>query len=275
MERYLRLRPLRQWMDGAGLHLLLIACSIGWFVYLWGTGLPSLLAGLAFSWMLCLALARGRKSRLARKESVLRARLGGELVLEDLLLCPQLQADLRCAVLLSRRYPLRITDVTDAGVLCHEGAETLLIRCLRLPDSCETDARDIPPFARQVREAHAQRGVLCVTGGISRQAAAFAEACPVPVTLLCRATLLSLAGEACPAGDDQLAVLGKRRRHMPVKVLASFIVRPEKAARYLWCGLGLTGMYLLTHLKWYPAPAMVCLTLAALCRVRSAPPEKL
>lgn len=262
-------------MDTLGIRLAMTAFSLGWFVWLWGAGIPALLAGLSLSAMLQLALRRGRSRLVYKREAALRRRLGGEMVLEDLLYCPEHQAHFRCALLLGQKYPLTMLRVAEGGILCRQGAETLLIACLRLPPEEEAGAGALLPLARRVKESGAARGVVCVTGKIARSAQAFAETAPVPLRLIPRDALLALAGQASPATDDQLVALGKRRRHVPLKAAMNVVLQPDKARRYLTCGLGLTLMYMITRLTWYPLPALLCLGLSALCRVRKAPPDAL
>lgn len=271
----MRFRPLRMLLDSLGMRLALTALSLGWFTWLWGAGVPALLAGLALSVMLQLALRRGRSRLVEKREAALRQRLGGEMVLEDLLYCPEHQAHFRCALLLGQRYPLTLLRVADGGILCRQGRETLLVMCLCLPPEEEADAGALLALARKVRESGAERGVVCVTGKIGRGAQAFADASPVKLRLIDRQTLLNLAGRASPATDGQLVALGRRRHRMPLKAAIDAVLQPDKARRFLVCGLGLTLMYLLTRLKWYPVPALVCLALSALCRLRKAPPDTL
>lgn len=262
-------------MDSLGIRLAMTALSLGWFTWLWGAGIPALLAGLSLSAMMQLGLRRFRGRLVQKREAALRRRLGGEMVLEDLLYCPEHQAHFRCALLLGQKYPLTMLRVAEGGILCRQGAETLLISCLRLPPEEAVGAGALLPLLRGVRESGAARGVVCVTGNISRSAQSFVETAPVPLRLIPRDALLALAGQASPATDDQLVALGRRRRHMPLRAALAIVLQPQKAKRYLTCGLGLTFMYLVTRLTWYPLPALLCLGLSALCRVRQAPPDAL
>ena len=45
MERYLRRNRLSEMLDGLGLRALLYLLATGWFMWLWGMTLPTLLAG--------------------------------------------------------------------------------------------------------------------------------------------------------------------------------------------------------------------------------------
>ena len=107
--------------------------------------------------LLSLALRRGQAKWTARQEAALRRRLGGEMVLEELLLCPEAQAHLTCALLLCRRWALAVEDIIPGGVICRQEGEKLLISCLRLAPEESLTAGALLPFARAVREAEAVR----------------------------------------------------------------------------------------------------------------------
>ena len=83
----------------------------------------------------------------------------------------------------------------------------------------------------------------------------------------CSSNQLTIAGQLSPATDEQLIDLGKRRRQMAGQ--GSFlhtVLRPEKARRYYAYGLGMLILYVLTALRLYAVPGMMCLTLAVLCQ---------
>ncbi|MBR4080161.1 MAG: hypothetical protein IKK21_00020 [Clostridia bacterium] len=275
MEHYLRFRPLRGFMDALGVRLLLGLVSAAWFVYLWGLRWASVIAGLALAVLADMALHRGRLRRVARREDALRRRLGGEMALEDLLLCPEHQAHLRCASLLSMKYPLEKWQITEWGVIARQGSEKLLIRCAQIPPDAELPPDALLPAARAVLEAGAQRGVICATGRLSKAAEALSCQLPIPLRLVDSHTLIVLGGAASPATDAQLVALGQRRRRMPPRALSAVILHPAKARSYMTCGLMFAALYVITRLGWYPLPALVCLLLAAACRIRPPLPETL
>lgn len=275
MEHYLRFRPLRGFMDAAGQRVLLWAASAGWFIWLWGARWSAVIAGSALAILADMALQRGRIRLMARREDALRRRLGGEMALEDLLLCPEHQAHLRCAVLLSMKYPLEKWQLHESGVVCRQDSEKLLILCARIPPESELPPDALLPAARAVRECGAQRGVICATGRISKSAEALTRQLPVPLQLVDSAALIALGGAASPATDEQLIALGRRRKHTPLRSLVPMILHPSKARQYLTCGVMFAVLYLITRLRWYPVPAVVCLSLALLCRVRPRLPDRL
>ena len=271
MEQYLRKKRLGSWLDGAALRLLIMLVGIGWFVYLWGTGLPALLAGLALGMLGQMLLTRWRQSTLNRREEALRRRLGAELMLEDMLLSPARQAHFQAALLLGEKYPLEMLRVTDEGMLCRSGEETLLITCLRMPSESELSAGDLAACQRACREQDAARGVICPLGKVNAKILARAEMGRIPLRIIRREELLSLAGQCSPATDEQLVALGQRRRRPDNASSAmQVILRREKAGRYMLYGVTLMTLYIITGVRFYPVPGALCMTLAALCRCTRA-----
>lgn len=126
MERYLSRSPQAGWLDAVGLRLGILAGCEVWFFALWGVGLPAILAGGALAAMIFLALRLLKKRRVVRKEQALRRRIGGELALEELLLAPAKKAHFQVALLVSAKWPVVLLRVTEDGMLCRYGTETLL-----------------------------------------------------------------------------------------------------------------------------------------------------
>ncbi len=279
MEDYLHHRRLRSFIDGAGSMAALLAAGILWFVWLWGATVPALLAGVALGVLLRRAVTEYRRRTLTSREAALRRRLGGELLLEEMLLAPPRQAHFQAALLLGERYPLTMTRVTEDGMLCQSGGDVVLVRCLPVPETVEAGVMDVLACQRACRRQGAARGVLCVTGRVGAKAEAAGEDGLVPVRLIRRETLLTLAGRACPATDAQLVALGKRRRRsrLPdaLRALTRRTLAPEKAERYMLYGLALMLLYVVTGLAYYPLPGALCLTLSIACRVKRYPPETL
>lgn len=266
MQSYLRKARLSTVADDLGLRLMLFALGIGWFVYLWGLGMPALLAGLALGMMGQLALGQFRRRTVDRREAALRARLGGELLLEEILLAPPRQAHFQTALLLGAKYPLTMERVTEEGMLCRSGEERLLVSCVALPETGEAGQGNILTVQRACRRHGVARGVACVTGRCSPKVEAWAAEGSIPVKIIRRDTLLRLAGHMCPATDAQLIELGKRRKRPAAAGVGRTILRRDKARTYMVYGVGLMLMYLVTGLKYYPIPGGVCLLLAVLSR---------
>ncbi len=266
MERYLSRSPQAGWLDALGLRLgIWIGCEL-WFFLLWGVGLPAILAGTALSGMIFLALRLMKKRNVARKEQALRRRIGGELALEELLLAPVKKAHFQVALLVSAKWPVVLQRVTEEGMLCRYGSETLLIACLPLPPEETATPGHLLAMQRACRRHRADRGVLCMTGKCGAAARKYAEENLVPLRLMEREELLALAGQAWPATDEQLVALGKRKKKgFPLAALLERMLRREKARRYVLYGTGLVVMGLTIGGRWYLIPGAVCLLLGVLC----------
>ena len=267
MEQYLRKKRFGTWLDGLGLRLLIQLMALMWFVWLWGLALPSVTAGMALGLMGQMALTLYRRCTVVRRERALRSRLGGEMMLEEMLLAPARQAHFQAALLLGERYPLTMRRVTDNGMICDYRGETLLISCLRMPPESELSLGDLTACQRACREHQAERGVLCPLGRVTPKVAARAEQGSMPLKIIRREVLLDLAGQCSPATDEQLVELGKRKRR-PAAAGGGLrgLLRRDKAARYMLYGTALMLLYVLTSSPLYPGPGAVCLTLGVFSR---------
>ncbi len=263
-------------MTGVGRGLVCELAGLGWFIGLWGLSMPSILAGLALGLLGQLAMSRVRARYAAQREDMLRARLGGEMVLEEWLLCPAHRAHFQAAALLGQKYPLVLSRVTEDGVLCFYGKEVLLVACLTRPADAQVSSGDVAALQRACRTQKADRGVLCLTCRSSPKVESQAATGPVRVRSISRETMLHLAGQAAPATDEQLMALKARRKRLAaVDSVAKRILHPSKARRYMGYGIGLMLIYVVTGLRYYPIPAAVCMGLGAACRCRKREAEEL
>lgn len=271
MERYLRRNHVSEFMDGLGLCALLYGLALLVFVWLWGLGSPALLAGGALGTMLWMLRARWRRRTVARREKTLRSRLGAELMLESMLLADAREAHFRSALLLAERWPVVLQSVKETGVLCRQGEETLLVQCLRMPEDSALSAGDLLSAQRAARLLKADRAVLCVLGKVPPKIAARAEQGAVPVRIIRRETLLTIAGQLAPATDEQLVELGKRKRRFSQQgSVLRLMLQRDKARRYHLYGLAMLVLYLVTGGRLYAVPGMLCLTMSVLCRTGKA-----
>ena len=276
MQRYLRRNRLSEAVDSVGLCLLMYLLALGWFSWLWGVGTASLLAGAALGTLLWTARAQWRRRTVSRREKTLRSRLGAELMLESMLMAEPKEAHFCAALLLAEKWPIILQAVKPEGVLCRQGEETLLVRCIRLPEDGELGVGELLSAQRDAKRLKADRAVLCVLGKISAKTAARAEQALVPLRLIRRETLLALAGRYAPATDEQLIDLGRRKRRTAGKGhLVPLILSPDKGPRYHLYGTGMLLLYILTGVRLYAVPGMLCLTLSVLCRWRRRAPELL
>lgn len=276
MERYLRRNRLSEMLDGLGLRALLYLLATGWFMWLWGMTLPTLLAGAALGTLLCAARREWRKRTVHRREKALRSRLGAELMLEDMLMAESREAHFRAALLLAEKWPITLQTVKEEGVLCCQGEETLLVQCIRMPEDAELSVGDLLAAQRAARRVKADRAILCLLGKASPKVMAKAEGALVPLRIIPRSTLLAIAGQFSPATDEQLVALGQRRKRLAGQgSVVRLVFRPDKARRYHLYGLGMLLLYVLTDMRLYALAGLVCLTMAVLCRRSRRPREML
>lgn len=276
MQEYLRKGRFSAFMNDLGLRAVIALLAQIWFILLWGLTVPSVVAGLALGLLGQMALSRWRKENAVNREQALRRRLGGEAVLEDMLLKPVKENHLQAATLLAGKYEgLEIREAGDEGVLCRCGDKTLLVVCPVRPAECEFTAGEAAALERTASSCGADRIVVCLTCGCAGSAAAWAETAPIPIRFISRATMLSLAGRAAPVTDEQLVALGARKKRSVPGGIAQSMLMPEKAKRYMTYGVGLMLLYVVTGLKYYPVPGGICLLLGVLCRCIRQTPERL
>lgn len=267
MERYLRRNRLSEFMDGLGVCALLYLLALLWFAWLWGLNAASLLAGAALGTLMWTGRQQWRKRNVARREKALRCRLGAELMLESMLMAEPKEAHFRAALLLAERWPITLQTAKDEGVLCRQEEESLLIQCIRMPEDGELSVGELVSAQRAVRKLGADRAVLCVLGKVPPRVAARVEDALVPLRIIRRDVLLTLAGQYAPATDEQLIELGRRRRRPAGQgSITRLIFRRDKARRYHLYGLMMLLLYVLTGMRLYAVPGMVCLTMSVMCR---------
>ena len=265
MQEYLHRSRISGILDGFGFHFLAFSISFLWFILLWGLRLSAVTAGSALYVLILLIRAKTREGRVLRKEKQLRARIGGELALERLLLAPRDQANFEIAMLLSLRTPLTLLRSGEEGTLCERRGEKLLIAFQQSPAGDSVGAAQVLALQRSVRKAQAHRGLLCAPCAIAQQARDQAQG-SVPVAFLGHDQLLSLFGRANPATDAQLVALGKRKKARPAVSWPRIVLDRRRARRYVCYGALLLMLYQFTHLLYYALPGLICVLLAAASR---------
>lgn len=271
MQQYLEKTRLGGTLDSIGLRLLILVSCVLWFVFLWGVTMAALFAGIAFYLLVSLAIRLGKRKTVARREEALRQRIGGEMALEALPLTPPRQAHFQAALWLTLAHPLRLERITEDGVLCRLEKDTVLVRCINRHPSIQISAQDIIEAQRAALHHNAGRCVLCTASPLNSAARAQLGLAEPPVKIVGKERLTRLAGAAAPVTDDQLVALGARkRRHAGIGVWLNHILAPHRSRRYFWYGIGLLLLYLITRLPYYPVPAVLCLSLALLSKLRRA-----
>lgn len=260
--------PLGAAMDRFFGTVILLFGSVAAFILLWGFRLSALTAGVALGVMLLSLRERRRKHHLHRREAALRRRIGGELKMEQWLLMQPRRAHLEAALLLSQEEELSLERAEEDGAVCtlERTGEKLVIFCAQMHEKESLSVRDMTAYQRVCLREKAARGVLCGAGAVSAEGKAQSAMQP-PLVIVPRECMIALAGAAWPATDAQLIELGKRKhQHRQGKAVWQSVLSREREGKYLFYGLLLCGLYLLTGLLSYLIPGCVCLLLLALCR---------
>jgi len=243
--------------------------GIGWFVCLWGLSLPALTAGTALGGLLWLCLRQFVKANTARHEKQLRRIIGGELALKRLLLMQADTATKQVLLWTSVNFPLNIEKTDGWEITGISGGKRTLLRLIAQHESQPVTAQQVVDCARSALEKHMEQCILCLTSPISREAGEFAAQSEMPIHIISRQELIDLAGLQQPATDADLQVLAQRKRlKRTTKEWCGRILSPERTKRYFWYAVGLGLLALLTGEPFYPIPALTCLTLYAVSRMR-------
>lgn len=263
MQEYLTRTRLSEKMDHLGTTLFLVAGSMLLFVLLWGLRLSALAAGGALGLMLIVLRERGRRQRVHRREKLLRARIGGEMKMEQWLLMQPRRAHFEAALLLS----LSPERAEDWGVVCRgQNQEKTVVFCAQMHRQEKLSVRDIAAWQRICLREKAEGGIVCGVGSMTQEAKAQAALSP-EIKTLCYEHMIALSGAAWPATDEQLIALGKRKHQGQIeKALAHTVLSPGRDRKYLLYGLLLCLLYVMSGLKAYLWPGCMCLILMALCR---------
>lgn len=266
MQKYHPKTPLSSLSEHLLQAFLPWLAGLGWFVWLWGLSLPALTAGTAFGVMLWLCARLLGKKRVAKRESLMRQMIGGELALEKLLLLPPRHAAFQAALWISPEAPVEIHSAEGWQVVGHLADKPVLIRLIAQHESVPITAQQIVEALRDTCMAGAEVCLLCVTAPLSREASAYCEASEPPIRLFSRDRLIRLAGLVSPATDEDLRTVGRRKRRRTLQEWWETVVDPSRARRFFWYGVGLGLLALLTRLRYYPIPAAACLSLYAVSR---------
>lgn len=260
-------RPLSRVMNVLGLRAMIALAALCWTVGWWGLCVPAVIAGLALGLLGQQLLTRLLRRSAHAREEALRRGMGGEMVLDEMLLCAPADAVKAAVTLLQESMDIAPVEQVREGVLCRFGHERVMVTCLQRHPEGEIGCDDVAACVRAYRRLHADSCILCATCGISSAARAWVEEAMLPVMLIDRAKLERIAGNAYPATDEQvLAMQARKHPTSTVRALLRQVLHPGKARRYMGYGLGLTLLYVASGLRWYLLPGLLCMTLAALSR---------
>ena len=242
--------------------------GISWFVFLWGLCLPAISAGLALGVMLWLCVRQFSKQAMRKREEQMRCMIGGELALNRLLLDPARKAAFQCSLWLAPRYPLEMHKAVEWGVIGLLDGKQTCIRLIARHPSQKITAQQVVECAREARERHMEQTLLCLTAEASPDALSFAASLDPPMKIIQRSELMELAGYAHPATDEDLRTIGRQKRtRRSAQEWLAVVLDASRARRYLWYGIGLSLLALMTRSGYYPFPAAICLGLYAACKL--------
>lgn len=249
-------------LDRLALLMLLLALCIGYFFFLWRSGLPSLLAGSALFALVILTLMLLERRTLSRRDRMLRERVGGMIALQELVLLPSARA---CETVCTLLCDTLGAKALGGGQMRYEN-ETWLIRCAQCMQGANASEGDVLAAHRARLEQQADKCALVSTAGFSPAAVRAAEWMEPPVRLIAGRQLALLFGRQHPATDEDIANhLSRSRKPFSWQRIRALALAPAKLRRYLLCALLLLVLYLMTKA---PATLLACLlsfALAILC----------
>ena len=250
-------------LDRAALCVVLLLLCVLFFYRLWRTSLASLLSGASLFVLVLLTLALFERRTLSLRDRLLRERIGGAIVLDELLLMPAARAaETVCALLAD----VLSAQTLDGACMRYEG-ETWLIRCAQCLQGSSASEGDVLAAHRARVEANADKCALVSTGGFSPTAGRAAEWMDPPVRLINGRQLASLAGRLHPATDEEIAAHARRAR-VPFSFsrIRALALSPAKLQRYLLCAFLLLLLYLVSGSLLTLLSCLLAFVLALLCR---------
>ena len=270
LHKYRPKAPLAEAADKLLRALLAALIGTAWFVFLWGLRPTAITAGIAMGGLLWLAARQLGKKRMLRREKQMRQMIGGELALSRLMMLSPRHAAFQAALWLLPKADIHMEKALPWGVLGTWKGGRVLVRLICQHESLPINVQQIIKAVRDAHDQEAERCLLCVTAPVSKEAIAYAEDLEMPIRIVTREELVALAGENAPATDEQLNRMaqGRRRHARSLSALLSDVLAPGRAKRYLWYGLGMAALAILTRQWVYPLPAAVCLVLFAGCKIR-------
>ncbi len=271
MHKYKPKAPLAEAADKLLRALLAATAGTAWFVFLWGVQLSSITAGVAMGGLLWLGARLLGKKRMLRREAQMRQMIGGELALSRLMMLSPRHAAFQAALWLLPKADIRMEQALPWGVLGRWKDGKVLVRLIAQHESLPINVQQVIKAVRDAHDQEADRCILCVTAPLSKDAAAYAEDLEMPIRIVSREEMVSLAGANAPATDEQLRRLAQGRRHRgkTLKDWLSDVLSPTRARRYLVYGTGMALLAVATRQWVYPLPAAVCLLLYAGCKLRA------
>jgi len=252
-------------LDRFALHAGLLAASIAYFFLLWRSGPASLLAGSGLFALLLLALSLIERRTLRMRDRLLRERIGGAILLEDLLLLPAARAQKETQRLLC----LALGAKEENGFMRYDG-EAWLVRLTQCVSGSNAGPSDVLAAHRARIETGADKCALTSTTGFTAEAVRAAEWVDPPIRLISGRQLSNIAGRIHPATDEEILSHARRRKtpfsRARIRALA---FSPVKTKRYLLCAFLLMMLYFFSGSGGALAFMLVSFLLAILCHAEN------
>lgn len=230
-------------LDRAALGALVLSVCVGYFLLLWRRGIPSLLAGSALFILICCAFLLLERRTLARRDRLLRERIGGMIALQELILMPGGRA---CDAVRTLLCDMLDAAPLEDGCMRYE-EETWLVRCAQCLQGTDATEGDVLGAHRARIASGADKCALASTGGFSPSAVRAAEWLDPPVRLIGGRQLSALFGRLHPATDEEIARhLSRSRKPFSWRRVRALALSPAKLRRHLLCAFLLLVVYLVT-----------------------------
>lgn len=249
-------------LDRLALRLAILLACVLYFFFLWRSGLPSLIAGSALFILVLLTLSLLERRTLRLREQLLRERVGGMILLEDLLLMPAAKAgETVCRLLCNALGAEQIS-----GAAMRYDGEIWLVRCAQCMSGSSTSAGDVLSAHRARIESDAGKCALVSTSSFSAEAIRAAEWVHPPIRLINGRQLASLAGKLHPATDEEISAHVRRRKTPFTRArIRALAFSAAKTKRYLFCAFLLMMLYLFTGSAASLVSMLVSFLLAIFC----------
>lgn len=150
-------------LDRLALRLVLLFACVGYFYFIWRSGVSSLLAGGALFVLVLLTFLLLERRTLSRRDRALRERVGGAIALEELLMMPGARACESVCRLLADALGAEALD----GARMRYGGEVWLVRCAQCLPGSSAGEGDVLAAHRARVSAQADKCALVSTGGFS------------------------------------------------------------------------------------------------------------
>lgn len=262
MSPFDRKNRLASCLDRLALRTLLLALCVGYFFFLWRSGLPSLLCGGALFLLVLLALMLLERRTLKRRDRMLRERVGGMIALEELIMLPGKAACQRVCDLLCET----LSAEPCGSAVMRYGGETWLVRCAQVLQGASASQGDVLSAHRARVECGADKVALVSTAAFSPEATRAAEWADPPVRLISGRQLALLFGRLHPATDEEIARHAQRQKKpFSWQRIRALALAPAKLRRYLLCAFLLLAFYFAAGSPAALLASLLSFVLAILC----------